>query len=48
MDVRLLDTDVREERPEPTDDEGEAERDVETSELSAPRGDGIGMAVRGG
>lgn len=36
MDIRLLDTDVREERPEPMDDEGEEERGVETSELSEP------------
>jgi hypothetical protein len=34
IDNRLLDTDVREDRPESTDDEGEDDRGVDTSELS--------------
>jgi hypothetical protein len=32
MDMRLLDIDDWEERPEPTDDEGEVDRGVEKSE----------------
>lgn len=37
MDMRLLDTAVREERPDVTDGEGEADLGVYTSELSALR-----------
>lgn len=47
MDMRLLETDVREDRPESTDDEGEEERGVETSEFSELCGDAIGMVVKG-
>lgn len=46
MDIRLLDTDVREERLEPIDDEGEVERGVK-SELSELCGEAIGMVVKG-
>lgn len=47
MDIRLLDTEVREERPELTDDEGEDDRGVDTSELSELRGHAIGIVVKG-
>jgi hypothetical protein len=49
IDTRLLDTDVREERPEATDGDGEVDRGVKTSELSALRElDAIGGGRRAG
>lgn len=53
METRLLDTEVREERweerPEATDGEGEVDRGVKTSELSALRAlDAIGGGRRAG
>lgn len=45
MDIRLLDTEVRGERPELTDDDGDDDGGVDTSELSGLSGDAIDVAI---